>query len=193
MNGEKTTLPSLRNIEWRTVKTETNKINQVLPYISTNRIKWTNLCRGEISLWENWDPLKKHEEKIKTRRGNSTRNTDKNLRKQAKMIKQRKNAETCRDKKEKTKIKIQLEKIKNNNTTWGNKAESIDKRRKIKEILTKGRTLQTKQDIPKTTKENSINNREEMTRKHNNRMQKKPNDFGLKYGNRKNIMKKPNG
>ena len=30
MNGEKITLPSLRNIEWRTLKTETNKINQVL-------------------------------------------------------------------------------------------------------------------------------------------------------------------
>ena len=27
MNGEKTTLPSLRNIEWTTFKTETNKIN----------------------------------------------------------------------------------------------------------------------------------------------------------------------
>ena len=38
MNSEKTTLPSFRNIEWRTVKTETNKINQVLPYISTNII-----------------------------------------------------------------------------------------------------------------------------------------------------------
>ena len=34
MNSEKTTLPSLRNIEWRTVKMETNKINQVLPYIT---------------------------------------------------------------------------------------------------------------------------------------------------------------
>ena len=38
MTREKTTLPSLRNIEWKTVKTETNKINQVLPYISTNNI-----------------------------------------------------------------------------------------------------------------------------------------------------------
>ena len=27
MNDEKISLPSLRNIEWRTVKTETNKIN----------------------------------------------------------------------------------------------------------------------------------------------------------------------
>ena len=33
-------------------------------------------------------------------------------------------------------------------------------------------------------KENSINNWEEMTTKYtNNRMQKKPNDFGLKYDN----------
>ena len=38
MNREKTTLPSLRNREWRTVKTETDKINQVIPYISTKNI-----------------------------------------------------------------------------------------------------------------------------------------------------------
>ena len=42
MNVEKITLPSLRNIEWRTVKTETNKINQVLPSISTNNITELN-------------------------------------------------------------------------------------------------------------------------------------------------------
>ena len=48
MNSEKTTLPSLRNIEWRTVKTEKNKINQVLPYISTNDITELNelICAG---------------------------------------------------------------------------------------------------------------------------------------------------
>ena len=38
MNSEKTTLQSLKNIEWRTLKTEMNKINQILPYISTNNI-----------------------------------------------------------------------------------------------------------------------------------------------------------
>ena len=38
MNSEKTTLSSLRNKEWRIVKKETNKIYQVLPYISTNNI-----------------------------------------------------------------------------------------------------------------------------------------------------------
>ena len=38
MNNEKTNLPTLRNIEWRTLKTETNKIKKILPYISTNNI-----------------------------------------------------------------------------------------------------------------------------------------------------------
>ena len=42
MNSEKTTLASFRNIEWRKVKTETNKINQVLPYISTINITELN-------------------------------------------------------------------------------------------------------------------------------------------------------
>ena len=66
MNSGKTTIPSLRNIEWRIVKAETNKVNQVLLYITTNNIK--------ITLRENWDPIKKHERKIKTRMGISTRN-----------------------------------------------------------------------------------------------------------------------
>ena len=35
------------------------------------------------------------------------------------------------------------------NTTWGNKPESTGERRKIKEMSTKGKTIQTKQDIPK--------------------------------------------
>ena len=38
INVEKISLPSLRNIKWKTVKTETNKINQVLLYISTDNI-----------------------------------------------------------------------------------------------------------------------------------------------------------
>ena len=42
MNSVKTTLPSLRNIEWKTLKTETNRINQMLPYISTNNISELN-------------------------------------------------------------------------------------------------------------------------------------------------------
>ena len=42
MNSVMTTLPSLRNIEWRILKKETNRINQMLPYISTNNISELN-------------------------------------------------------------------------------------------------------------------------------------------------------
>ena len=51
MNSENATLPLLRNIEWRTVTTERNKINQVLPNISTNNITELNeLIYGEAKL-----------------------------------------------------------------------------------------------------------------------------------------------
>ena len=42
MNSEKITLSSLRNIEWRTLKMETNKINHILPYITTSNITELN-------------------------------------------------------------------------------------------------------------------------------------------------------
>ena len=42
MNIEKTILPSLINIEWKTLKLETNKINHSLPYIPTNNITELN-------------------------------------------------------------------------------------------------------------------------------------------------------
>ena len=42
LNSENTILPSLRNIEWRTLTIETNKINQVLTHIPTNNIAELN-------------------------------------------------------------------------------------------------------------------------------------------------------
>ena len=42
MNSGKTTLTSLRNIEWGTLKRETNKMNKVLPYISRDNITELN-------------------------------------------------------------------------------------------------------------------------------------------------------
>ena len=54
MNSVKTTLPSLRNIEWRTFKTETNRINQMLHYISINNISELNdlIDAGEKLVYE---------------------------------------------------------------------------------------------------------------------------------------------
>ena len=42
MSSEKTILPSLRNIEWKTLKIERNKINHILPCIPTNNITELN-------------------------------------------------------------------------------------------------------------------------------------------------------
>ena len=42
MKSGKTTLPSLRNIECRTVKAKTNKVNQILTHISTKNITELN-------------------------------------------------------------------------------------------------------------------------------------------------------
>ena len=75
MNCEMTTLPSLRNIEWRTLKIETEKINQILPHIPTNNITELNelIYVGEKLVCEkigilsrrkvNWDPLTKKKSK----------------------------------------------------------------------------------------------------------------------------------
>ena len=52
--------------------------------------------------------------------------------------KTKENAGTRGDEKEKKQHK------KNFNTTWGKQPESPDERRKIKEISTKGKTIQTK-------------------------------------------------
>ena len=94
------------------------------------------------------------------------------------MIKQRKDAGICRNRKEKATLEeiIQLEEINQ------------------KVLVKEGRLKRYQQRVnntdktghSKTTKENSINNLEEMTLKHtNNQMQKKPNDFRLKYGSQK--------
>ena len=109
----------------------------------------------------------------------------KNPGKQAKIIKQRKNARICRDKKE----KATLEK----KTSWRNKPESPGERRKIKKISTKNKTIKTKEDIPKQRK-GILPKLGQMIRKHtNNRMQKKSKNFRINYGNQVNIKKKPNG
>ena len=42
MSSEKTILPSLRNIEWKTLKIETEKIDHILSYIPMNNITKLN-------------------------------------------------------------------------------------------------------------------------------------------------------
>ena len=103
LNSEKTTLPSLRNIEWRIVKAEMNKVNQVLTYIPTNNITDLNelIYAGAKLVCENvWIPLKNMKEKSKSGWEFRLETQIENLRKQLKVVKQKKNAEINR--KEKT-------------------------------------------------------------------------------------------
>ena len=116
MNSEKTTLPSLRNIEWRTLKTETNRINQILLYISTNYITELNelIYAGAKLVCEKIGiPSKNTKKQSKLGWEVRLETQIKNLRKQAKMVKQ-KDPGICGKRMEKTtreKIIVQLEEI----------------------------------------------------------------------------------
>ena len=102
INSKKTTLPSLRNIEWRILKIETNKINQVLPYMSTKNINELNeLNLGVCSVCEKTGIASKNTKK-KSKPGGKTRLEAhiKNLQKHAKMIKQKKDARICWNRRE---------------------------------------------------------------------------------------------
>ena len=77
MSSEKTILQSLRNIEWKTLKIETNKIIHILPYIPTNNITELNelIYAGAKLVCEKIEiPQKSHEETVKTGMGNSIEN-----------------------------------------------------------------------------------------------------------------------
>ena len=114
---EKTTLPSLRNIEWRIVEAETKKVNQVLTCISTNNITELNelIYAGAKLVFEKIGISSKiTKEKSKPGWEFRLETQIKILRKQLKLTKQKKNAEINRIRKEKTtqeKLTIQLEEI----------------------------------------------------------------------------------
>ena len=114
MNNEKTTLPSLSNIEWRTLNIETNRINHILSYIPTNNITELNelIYAGAKLVCEKIEILSKSTKK-KSKPGREIRleTQIKNQRKQARTIKQKRDAVICGNRKEKaTREKIiQLE------------------------------------------------------------------------------------
>ena len=153
MDDKKSSLPSLRNVNERKIKIE--KKNKASTKIDMNkkhyRIKLTNLCRSEISLWKNRESLKELEQKWKLGREIWLETQIRNLRKQTKMIKQRENAGICWDKNEKSMQE------KNDNKTRGNDSENTDKRGKIKMISTKSKTIEKKTRYSKTQIEKSTN------------------------------------
>ena len=115
MNSEKTTLTSLRNIEWKTLKIETNKINHILPYIPTNNITKLNelFYVGAKLVCENIGiPSKSTKKQSKPGWEIRLETQIQKLRKQARMIRKR-GTEISRKKEHATegKITVQLEEI----------------------------------------------------------------------------------
>ena len=117
MKSEKTTLPSSRNIEGRIVKIEKNKMNQELTYILTNNIRELNelIYAGAKLVCEKIGIPSKSTKKTSNPVWEFRQETKiKNQRKWAKIIKHKKDAGICRNKKKKVtqeKITIQLEEI----------------------------------------------------------------------------------
>ena len=80
ISEKKTTLPSLRNQDWRTVKSKTEKVNDLLTNIPTNDITELNdwkYAGAKLICEKNRGPLEDHRKKIKTRVGTQTWITDK--------------------------------------------------------------------------------------------------------------------
>ena len=67
MSEKKTALPSLRSQDWKTVKAETEKINDLITNTPTDDdTELNDLMYAEISLWKNRSSLEEHEQKDKT-------------------------------------------------------------------------------------------------------------------------------
>ena len=75
---------------------------------------------------------------------------------------------------------------KNNNTTRGNKPESTGERMKIKKVSSNDKTIQTKYTFQNNERKFYQQLGDE-TKTYQQPMQKKPNDFGQKYGIQKHM------
>ena len=102
MNRKKSALPSQIKIEWGMVKTETEKINQVLIYLLTNNITELNeliYARAKLVCEKIRIASKSTKKNSKCGWKIEVKKQIKSQGKQAKMIKRRKNAGACRVKK----------------------------------------------------------------------------------------------
>ena len=125
MNSEKTNLPSLRKIQSRTLKTETNKINQILTYISTINITELNelIYAGAKLVYEKIGIPSKNTKKppkplweiqLETQIKISTKTGQNGKTKRSWNMSEENGKDNTR---------------KNSSTTWGNKPESSGERR----------------------------------------------------------------
>ena len=182
---KKTTLPSLKNCEWKTVKLETEKINKLLTDISTNKITKLNeliYAGAKLVCDKIGVPLKNTnrnskpgwEIRLKTQIRNS---------RQTKMLRRKKSRKYVGMKREKP--NSEQNKLYNSRRQM---RKYWRKKRDLKDTKT-GSNNTDKTGHSKTTKENSTGNSVKNARRYtNNWMQRKQNNFAVRYGNGKNII-----
>ena len=142
MSEKKTRLPSMRNQDWRKDLAETEKINE-LSGISTNNITRLNKLiydGGKLVCDKIGVPLKNMNRNSKPGWEIRPETWMRNLRQQAKLIRQRNNAGICWDEKKKSNITS-----KTNNSTQCNKREGTGEKRKTKKISIQDKTIQIRQ------------------------------------------------
>ena len=179
MNCGKTNQPSLRNIEWGSLKTATNKINHILPYISTNIITELNelIYAGAKLVYEKIGiPSKSAKKQSKPGWEIRLETQIKNLQKRAKMVKQ-KDPRICGKRIEKTtqeNITLKHEEI--NQKVLENEGRLNRYRQRVKQYRQKG-----------TFENNEIKFYQQLggqdTKHTNNQTIKKPNNFERIYCN----------
>ena len=110
MNSEKAILPSLRNIEWKTLKIETNKINHILPTNNITELNELIYAGAKLDCENIGIPSKSTKKQSKPGWEIRLETQIKKQRKQARMIRKR-GTEIIRKKKQVTwgKITVQLE------------------------------------------------------------------------------------
>ena len=147
MSCEKIILPSLRNMKWKTLKIETNKINHILPYTPTNNITELNelIYAGAKLVCEKIGIYSKSTKKQSKPGWEIRLETQiKNQRKQARKI-QKRGAETTGKKEQATwgKITVQLEEI---------NQKVLVKEGRLKRYQQRVKQYRKKQEFPKQRK-----------------------------------------
>ena len=95
MSEKKTTLPSIRNQDWRTAwNRESKRLIDKYPDEWHHGVKRLNIRRSKISLWKNRGPLEDHRQKVKTGWELRLVSQIKRLRQQARILKRKFSDET---------------------------------------------------------------------------------------------------
>ena len=189
MTEKKTTLTFFRNQDWKKVKVETENGSKLLPNIPTHDITELNelIYVGAKLVYD----------EIGVRLKNPNRNTKPGWEIKSERLEIATISESAEEEKKQGYVGIKRPK-QNRRQAWQYNLKKLLKRHRWKKGDLKdteiGSRNTNKTGHSKMLKENSTNKQMENARGHtNNQMQRKQNNFGVKYANRKYVTERLNG